>query len=135
MDAREEMKRWIAVIVQNAGDDDSKAIKADIDMFLDASATLAGILSTKNQSLARNCRPKQPKPPKLAPAKPLEQPNNGTSSSDTRGSEMDAQGAKIQPQGKSPSPNKSQAAASIGLGAKEHKRPKPPRIYPYVLPT
>ena len=101
MDAREEMKRWIATIIQNATQEDSGQVKADIDLFLSASAQLAGILSSRYEALAKKYRPKSPKPPKLAPAKPLQQPNSSDSSADTPKAKLDAQGAKNRPEGKS----------------------------------
>jgi hypothetical protein len=101
MDAREEMKRWIATIIQNATKEDGSLVKADIDLFLSASAQLAGVLSSRYEALAKKYRPKSSKPPKLAPAKPLQQQNSRESSADAPQTKMDAQGAKKRPEGKS----------------------------------
>ena len=101
MDAREEMKRWIATIVQNAANEDSKLVKADIDLFLGASGQLVGILSSRYETLAKKYRPNRPKPPKLAPAKPLQPPESLQSSADTQKARMDAQDAQKRPERKS----------------------------------
>jgi len=50
MDAREELKRWIALIVQNAAQEDSKLVKSDIDVFLGVAAQLAGVLSSRYET-------------------------------------------------------------------------------------
>ena len=91
------MKRWIATIVQNAADEDSKLVKADIDLFLGAAGQLTGVLSSRYETLAKKYRPNRPKPPKLAPAKPLQPPDSRQSSADTPKAKMDAQGAKNRP--------------------------------------
>jgi hypothetical protein len=101
MDAREEMKRWIATIIQNATQEDSSQVKADIDLFLGASSQLAGTLSGRYETLAKRYRPNRPKPPKLPPAKPLQQDSGSQSSADTPQTQMDAQNAKNRPEGKS----------------------------------
>jgi len=101
MDAREELKRLVATVVQNAAQEDSKLVKADIDLFLGVAAQLAGVLSSRYETLAKKYRPNRPKPPKLAPAKPLQQPNSRDSSADAPKTKLDAQGAKNRPEGKS----------------------------------
>ena len=98
MDAREEMKRWIATIIQNATQEDSSQVKADIDLFLGASAQLAGILTSRYETLAKKYRPNRPKPPKLPPAKPLQQDSSHKSSADTPKLKMDAQAAQNRPE-------------------------------------
>ncbi len=100
MDAREELKRWIALVVQNAAKEDSSQVKSDIDLFLGVSGQLAGVLSSRNETFARKSRPNRSKPPTLAPAKPLQQPDSRKSSTDTPDPEMDAQDAQKRPEGK-----------------------------------
>ena len=97
MDEREELKRWIATVVQNAANEDSKLVKSDIDLFLGASGQLVGILSSRYETLARKYRPNRPKPPKLAPAKPQQQHSNRESSADSSKPQIDAQAAKNRP--------------------------------------
>ena len=97
MNAREKLKRLMAVVVQNASEEDSKLVKGDIDMFLGVSAQLAGILSSRCEALARKRPQNRPKPPKLAPAKPLQTQSSHNSSADTPDSEIDAQHAQKRP--------------------------------------
>ena len=97
MDEREELKRWIATVVQNAANEDSKLVKADIDLFLGVAGQLAGVLSSRYETLAKKYRPNRSKPPKLAPAKPLQQHSSPKSSADTPKPKMDAQGAQNRP--------------------------------------
>ena len=97
MDEREELKRWIATVVQNAANEDSKLVKADIDLFLGVAGQLVGILSSRYETLAKKYRPNRPKPPKLAPAKPLQQHSSHKSSADSSKPQIDAQAAKNRP--------------------------------------
>ena len=97
MDEREELKRWIATVVQNAANEDSKLVKADINLLLSASAQLVGILSSRYETLAKKYRPNRPKPPKLAPAKPVQQDSSRKSSADSSKPQIDAQAAKNRP--------------------------------------
>ena len=52
MDAREELKRWIAMVVQLSSEEESKTIKQDIDLFLSAAGELCGKLAERNTALA-----------------------------------------------------------------------------------
>ena len=72
MDQREEMKRWISVILQNASQEDAALVKKDIDMFLGVSSQLAGILSSRVETLHRQVRtaPRAPQPQQLEPPSP-----------------------------------------------------------------
>lgn len=45
MDAREELKRWIAMVVQMSAEEESKVIKQDIDLFLAVAGELSGKLA------------------------------------------------------------------------------------------
>ena len=97
MDAREEMKRWITAVIQNAPNETSKLVKDDIDLVLGAAGQLAGILTARYEALAKKSRPSRPKPPKLAPAKPLQQDSSHKSSTDAPKTKVDAQDAQNQP--------------------------------------
>jgi hypothetical protein len=45
MDAREELKRWIALVIELSAEEESKVIKQDIDVLLSAAGTLTGTLA------------------------------------------------------------------------------------------
>ena len=81
MDAREELKRWIAMVVQLSSEEESKTIKQDIDLFLSVAGELSGKLAERNTALAQQCR--KAKPPKPAPQKAQTQPKPELSSDDT----------------------------------------------------
>ncbi len=66
MDAREEFKRWLAVLLDMADEAESKTIKQDADMLLAASSELIGKLAAKNAALAKQIRPRSAKPPKAS---------------------------------------------------------------------
>jgi hypothetical protein len=78
MDAREELKRWIAMVVQLSSEEESKTIKQDIDLFLSVAGELSGKLAERNTALAQQCR--KAKPPKPAPKKAQTQPKPELSS-------------------------------------------------------
>jgi len=84
MDAREELKRWIAMVVQLSAEEESKVIKQDIDLFLSVAGELSDRLADRNTALAKQChsnsKPKQPKP---APQKAQKQPKQELSRTDT----------------------------------------------------
>ena len=83
MDQREEMKRWISVILQNASQEDAALVKKDIDMFLGVSSQLAGILSSRVETLHRQVRtaPRAPQPQQLEPPSPDHSKSKQTSTS------------------------------------------------------
>lgn len=78
MDAREELKRWIATVVQVSAEEESKVIKQDIDLFLSVAGELSGKLADRNASLAKQIRPRSkasvPKPSKPSPQKAQKEP-------------------------------------------------------------
>lgn len=92
MDAREEIKRWLALLIQLGAESESKQIKQDMDMLLGVAAELTGILASKNEALARQCRPRSAKPPKASPAKGPQQQKGDYSSTDTPKPQNDAEG-------------------------------------------
>ena len=84
MDAREELKRWIAMVVQLSSEEESKTIKQDIDLFLSVAGELSGKLAERNTALAKQCRSSsKAKPPKPAPQKAQKQPKQELSTADT----------------------------------------------------
>ncbi len=95
MDAREELKRWIAMVVQLSAEEESKVIKQDIDLFLSVAGELSGKLADRNVALAKQIRPRSsasaPKPSKPAPQKAQKQPAPSPSSDDTPEPEKPAQ--------------------------------------------
>ena len=92
MDAREELKRWIAMVVQLSSEEESKTIKQDIDLFLSVAGELSGKLAERNTALAKQCRSSsRAKPPKPAPQKAQKQPKPELSTADTPKSQNDSE--------------------------------------------
>ena len=92
MDAREELKRWIAMVVQLSSEEESKTIKQDIDLFLSVAGELSGKLAERNTALAKQCRSsRKAKPPKPAPQKVQKQPASSPSNDDNPTSQNPAQ--------------------------------------------
>ena len=92
MDTREELKRWIAMVVQLSSEEESKTIKQDIDLFLSVAGELSGKLAERNTALAKQCRSSsKPKPPKPAPQKAQKQPKSELSTAYTPTSQNPAQ--------------------------------------------
>lgn len=118
MDAREELKRWIATVVQMSAEEESKVIKQDIDLFLSVAGELSGKLADRNASLAKQIRPRSPvKPSKPSPQKAQKQHAPSPSSDDTPEPEKPAQdrsqersGVSAQKQAAPPSPTDQQRA-------------------------
>ena len=92
MDAREELKRWIAMVVQLSSEEESKTIKQDIDLFLSVAGELSGKLAERNTALAKQFRTSsKAKPPKPAPQKAQKQPKPELSTADTPKSQNDSE--------------------------------------------
>jgi hypothetical protein len=84
MEAREELKRWIAMVIELSSEEESPIIKQDIDLFLSVAGELSGKLAERNTALAKQCRSSsKPKPPKPAPQKAQKQPKQELSTADT----------------------------------------------------
>jgi hypothetical protein len=81
MDAREELKRWIAMVVQLSAEEESKVIKQDIDLFLFVAGELSGKLADRNAAMAKQMRPRSSLKP--SPQKAQKQPEASPSSDDT----------------------------------------------------
>jgi hypothetical protein len=93
MDAREELKRWLAVLVQMADEAESKTIKQDVDMFLAVASELTGKLAARNSALARQIRPRSAKPPKASTQNGPQKQKTADSSTDTPKPETGAEGS------------------------------------------
>ena len=92
MDAREELKRWIAMVVQLSSEEESKTIKQDIDLFLSVAGELSGKLAERNTALAKQCSSSsRAKPPKPAPQKAQKQPKPELSTAHTPTSQNDSE--------------------------------------------
>jgi len=85
MDQREEMKRWLAVLLQNSTKADAKVVHQDIDMLLNVTSQLAGILSSRVETLHRQVRtaPRAPQPQQLEPPSPDHSKSKSKQSSST----------------------------------------------------
>jgi len=92
MDARDEMTRLIAWLVQNVDDVESSQIKADIALLMGAATQLVTVLANRNTAPAKQHRPRKAKPPKSSPAKAPKQQNDKQSSADSSGNGNDAEG-------------------------------------------
>jgi len=118
MDAREELKRWIAMVVELSSEEESPIIKQDIDLFLSVAGELSGKLAERNTALAKQCRStSRAKPPKPAPQKAQKQPASSPSNDDNPTSRNPAQdrsqersGQSLQKQQAQPSPTDQQQA-------------------------
>jgi hypothetical protein len=93
MDAREEFKRWLAVLLDMADEEESKTIKQDVDMFLAAASELSGKLAARNTMLARQIRPRSAKPPKASTQNGPQKQKTADSSTDTPKPETGFQGS------------------------------------------
>lgn len=82
IDDIEELKRWIATVVQNAGKANAKRLKQALEAMLVGAGQIGDILSSRCTALARQCRPRKAKPPKSAPARGPQQRKHPASSTD-----------------------------------------------------
>lgn len=84
MDAREEIKRWLAALVQLEAESDSKQIKADIELLMGVTLQLTTELTNRNAALAKQCRPRKATSPKTSPLKGPQTQSEKQSSDDTQ---------------------------------------------------
>lgn len=92
IDDVEELKRWIAVGLQNAAKADAERLKLYIDLMLVGAEQFTGILQSKCVALAKQCRPRNAKPPKPAPQNGPQKQNDQQSSKDALDTQQDAEG-------------------------------------------
>jgi hypothetical protein len=121
MNAREELKRWIAMIIELSAEEESKVVKQDIDLFLSVAGELSGKLADRNTSLAKQIRPRSsasaPKSSKPSPQKAQNKSEPSQSNDDSPASQNVAQdrsqersGLSAQKQQAHPSPTDQQQA-------------------------
>lgn len=103
IDDIEELKRWIAVGLQNAAKADAERLKLYIDLMLVGAEQFTGILQSKCVALAKQCRPRNAKPPKPAPQSGPQKQNDTQRSDDKQGAAKGTEGV-------------SQGQSSIGQG-------------------
>lgn len=106
MNIREELKRWLALLTQIAGESDSKTIKQDIDLLTGVSGQLVTELVNRNAALARQKQPRRVKPPKSAPQKGPKKQKAQPSDTDT-------------PQAQTGAEDRSKALSSIQQGIRQ----------------
>jgi hypothetical protein len=68
IDDIEELKRWIATVIQNAGQADAKRLKQAMDAMLVGSSQIGDVFSSRCAALARQIRPRKATPPKASSA-------------------------------------------------------------------
>jgi hypothetical protein len=113
MNAREELKRWIAMIIELSAEEESKVIKQDIDLFLSVAGELSGKLADRNASLAKQIRPRSSaKPSKPAPQKAQKQPTPSQSSDDNPATQNSTQDRSQERSGESSQKQRPQAQPS-----------------------
>lgn len=78
MDAREELKRWIAMVVQLSAEEDSKVIKQDIDLLLSVAGELSGKLADRNAAMAKQIRPRSSLKPSTQKAQKQPYPSSSS---------------------------------------------------------
>ena len=91
MDMREEIKRYMAAMVQLADEADSQEIKEDIALLQGTMSQLVTKLTERNAALSKQCRPRKSKPPKPSPQKGPQKGNGGKSSTDSADAESDCE--------------------------------------------
>jgi hypothetical protein len=118
MDAREELKRWIAMVVQLSSEEESKTIKQDIDLFLSVAGELSGKLAERNTALAKQCSSSsRAKPPKPAPQKVQKQPKPELSTADSPQSQNDSEDRSQERSGQSSQKQQAQQSPTHQQGA------------------
>lgn len=91
MDAREEIKRWLAALVQLEAESESKQIKADIELLMGVTLQLTTELTNRNAALAKQCRPRKAAPPKASPLNGPQKQSEKQRSDDTQDDEKGAE--------------------------------------------
>lgn len=85
IDDIEELKRWIAVVVQNSAKADSERLQIAASTLLTGTDQLVSVLASRNAALANQCRPRNATPPKVASAQGPKKANGTDSDADTPG--------------------------------------------------
>ena len=111
MDAREELKRWIAMVIELSAEEESTTVKQDIDLFLSVAGELSGKLAERNTALAKQCRSSsKAKPQKPAPQKAQKQPKPDPSTADTPQSQNDSEDRSQERSGQSSQKQQAQSS-------------------------
>ncbi len=79
MDAREEISRWLALLVQLSCEAESEQVDGDIKMLMGVTLQLTSELAKRNTYLAKQCRKRQPSIAQKAPQKGPKQANGADS--------------------------------------------------------
>lgn len=93
IDDIEEMKRWIATVVQNAKTTDAERLKLGSDAMLAGASQIGGVLQNRCTALARQCRPRKSKPPKSAPVNGPQKQGGGKRNTDSPDTSNDSEGS------------------------------------------
>lgn len=91
MDAREEISRWLALLVQLSSEAESDQIDGDIKMLTGVTLQLSSELAKRNTYLAKQCRPNKPAISQKAPQKGPQKQKGADSSDDASGGEDGSQ--------------------------------------------
>jgi hypothetical protein len=91
MDAREEISRWLALLVQLSSEAESDQINGDIKMLTGVTLQLASELAKRNANLAKQCRPRKPAIAQKAPQKGPQKKKGDDSSDDAQGKDDGSQ--------------------------------------------
>jgi hypothetical protein len=94
MDAREEIGRWLALLVQLSSDAESDQIDDDIKMLTGVTQQLSSELAKRNTYLAKQCRKRKPAIAQKAPQKGPQKEKGADSSDDA----SDDEGSQKQPE-------------------------------------
>lgn len=95
MDAREEISRWLALLVQLSNEAESDQIDGDIKMLTGITQQLSSELAKRNTYLAKQCRRNKPAITKKAPQKGPQKQTGKDSSRDAQG---DDEGSEKRPE-------------------------------------
>ncbi len=111
MDAREEISRWLALLVQLSSEAESDQIDGDIKMLTGVTLQLSSELAKRNAYLAKQCRPNKPTISQKASQNGSQKEKGADSSNVASG---DEKGAQKKPEGLSGiTQGVHQAAASL----------------------
>lgn len=91
MDAREEISRWLALLVQLSSEAESDQINADIKMLTGVAQQLSSELAKRNSYLATQCRRNKPAIVKKAPQKGSQKEKGANSKDDAQGGDEGSQ--------------------------------------------
>ncbi len=91
MDAREEISRWLTLLVQLSNEAESDQINADIKLLTGVTQQLSSELAKRNVNLAKQCRRNKPAIAKKAPQNGPQKQTGKDSSRDAQGNDEGSQ--------------------------------------------